>query len=254
MPELPEVEIAKQQLIKWTTGREIKKIFCDDTMLKKIKNVNLINELQGEIVTEIHRFGKRCAIQTKLGFIIIHLGMTGKLTIQDRKYTRAYIEFSDRIIYLVDTRRFASIDINTEFISTGRDPLVHEISSHWLQKELKGKSIKNALLRQDILCGIGNIQASEALFRARISPDEKNISIEQAETLIHAIHESIQHTITASTPEGDQEIQYLHEGAASPFLVYGRSGLPCFVCSQAIEKKRNLGRSTFFCRKCQSVE
>jgi formamidopyrimidine-DNA glycosylase len=120
-------------------------------------------------------------------------------------------------------------------------------------------SVKEALMDQSVLAGIGNIVATEALWRARIDPrtPSHRITARSAAKLARSIHD----TITASLedawgpspkPPRGREITYVEEaGAPNPFLVYGRSGQPCPTCSRALQRIVLGGRGTVFCSRCQ---
>ena len=112
--------------------------------------------------------------------------------------------------------------------------------------------IKVALMRQDRVAGLGNIAASEVLFRSSIHPAQPahELSKDQWDRIAVAVHAFINHTLDQ---ESSDEIQYVNQGGEGSFAVYGHAGSPCPRCQVPIERLIQSGRSTFFCSRCQSL-
>jgi formamidopyrimidine-DNA glycosylase len=159
---------------------------------------------------------------------------------------------------VVPGARFEEI---AELAALGPDPLNDGIDGTALARRLARlrTPIKVALLDQTLLAGVGNIQASEALFRARIDPRRPARSLSSAEVgrLAAGIRASIAFTLKSFAAEGadggDADIGYVEEGSANPFLVYGREGARCPGCRRStIVRIAQAGRATFFCPRCQN--
>jgi formamidopyrimidine-DNA glycosylase len=152
----------------------------------------------------------------------------------------------------------ACFDAVAELRALGPDPLTDGIEAPRLAERLAGLParlpIKVALLDQSLLAGVGNIQASEALFRARIDPRRPAASLSRAEVgrLRRGILASIAHTLE-TLASGDADVRYVEEDRSeNPFLVYDRAGQVCPRCKRArIVRVVQAGRATFFCPNCQ---
>jgi formamidopyrimidine-DNA glycosylase len=204
-----------------------------------------------------------------------HLGMTGKWVRRlagapSPPYARLDLTLEDGArLHYVDPRMFgrlrwvpaADFDALPEIRSLGPDPLVDGVDPRRLGERLARSKlpIKVALLDQTLLAGVGNIQASEALFRARLDPRRPAARLSRAELgrLGRAIVDSIAFTLAsfgeAGSDGGDADIQYVEEDRAdNPFLVYGRAGEPCPRSRRAtIVRLVQAQRATFFCPHCQ---
>ena len=209
MPELPEVEtvrLALSKLIKNTKVIEVEILRKD--LRWKIKNT-LKKNLKNDILIESYRKGKYILIPTlRDNILLIHLGMSGQIKIRDKKeilfkhdHLRITIESADKNFYYIiynDPRRFGYIDlfnkneIKKHFLlkNLGVDPFSKKFNKEYLSQIFKNRSknIKNSLIDQNIIAGIGNIYASEILFKAKINP-YKNVNAlidEDLKTIIKA--------------------------------------------------------------------
>ena len=204
-----------------------------------------------------------------------HLGMTGKWVRRlpgapSPPFARLDLTLDDGArLHYVDPRMFgrlrwvpaADFDALPELRSLGPDPLVDGVDPRRLGERLSRSKlpIKVALLDQTVLAGVGNIQASEALFRARLDPRRPAARLSRAELgrLGRAIVDSIAFTLAsfgeAGSDGGDADIHYVEEDRAdNPFLVYGRDGEPCPRSRRAtIVRLVQAQRATFFCPHCQ---
>jgi formamidopyrimidine-DNA glycosylase len=138
------------------------------------------------------------------------------------------------------------------FSALGPDPLPG-IDADRLYAVLKKtrRSLKEALMDQRVLAGLGNIYVSEALHRARLNPQRRGTSLTRVETgrLVEAIDESLRNALDEE--ESDEPITYVEEGGENFFLVYDRAGQPCKRCRTPIQRIVQGGRSTYFCPHCQ---
>jgi len=236
---------------------------------------NLLLTLQGPGASPGTRAGaRRASAATRIEPLGLwsHLGMTGKWVRRrpdDPRPPHARVDLTlddgSRLVYL-DPRMFgrlrwvpgARFDALDELSALGPDPVTDGIEAPRLAERLAGLParlpIKVALLDQSLLAGVGNIQASEALFRARIDPRRPAATLSRAEVgrLRRGILASIAHTLEALA-SGDSDIRYVEEDRNdNPFLVYARAGQLCTRCKRAqIERVVQAQRATFCCPYCQ---
>jgi len=268
MPELPEVEHARgllaRRLARATRERVVAK---RSRVLRGRSPADFARALEGLRIAAVERRGKWLRITTDGDVrLFAHLGMTGKWVARDasapperfekvrlvtlRRRTRAAIVY-------VDPRMFGAVTLAEDDVpawrALGPDPLVDGVDLTRVAKVRR--SIKEALLDQTRIAGIGNIQATEALWRARIDPRAPAASLSRAQlgALKRSIEASLRFTI-AQQGDGDA-IAYVEEaGAPNPFRVYGRAGEPCPRCETRLARIVQGGRGTALCPRCQHVE
>ena len=275
MPELPEVEIAARNLRRWTKGRRIERIEPDPKaryVYRPATPASFARKVEGARFGPIRRIGKHLLVTLdKAGApvgLLAHLGMTGKWLRRDAdapapRFSRARFHLDDgAVLHFVDLRLFgrlrvvpgARFDEVPEVAALGPDPLEQGIDVDRLAEAL-GRSklpVKVRIMDQALLPGVGNILASESLFRARIDPRRPSRSLSRAEVrrlagaVLAAVREAIER-------EEGPEIAYVEEpGTANPFLVYARAGERCPRCRRAeIVRIVQAQRSTFYCPRCQ---
>ena len=204
-----------------------------------------------------------------------HLGMTGRMyllpsTARLPKHTAVSLELGDDRFVFEDTRYFGKFTLSLEGLEQlGPEPLGDEFSTAFLAGALSGsrQPIKVKLLDQSVVAGLGNIYASEALFRAGIAPTlpASDLISSQITRLISSIREVLQNAIELGTRaaldfagSGAKDGLFYYGGdSSSPqvieerFQVYDRAGQPCRVCGQAIKRLVQSARSTYFCPFCQ---
>lgn len=267
MPELPEVEIAARQLRSWLSGRRIEGAQAARTRVIRGQAPARFGRLAGQRLSGIERLGKWMLLSFDGGAgLLSHLGMTGKWvkrrdTDTPAPHARATLQLDGGLaVDYRDPRLFgrlicgepSALRALPALRELGPDPL-HGIDVDRLRALFARtrRSIKQVLMDQRTLAGLGNIQVSEALHRARVGPQRPAASLPAAEVgeLAHAIGESLRATLRAY--DGDEPITYVEEGGANVFLVYDRAGKPCFTCGSAVRRIVQGGRSTFFCPVCQ---
>jgi len=274
MPELPEVEIAARNLRRWTAGRRIERVETDPRARRIFRpgsRADFERALAGARFGAVRRIGKQLLVALEkdgapLG-LLSHLGMTGKWVRREGeadppRHVRARLRLDDGSTLLYEDMRLfgrlrvvpgARFEEVPEVAALGPDPLEAGIDREGLSDGLARSRlpVKVRLLDQGLLPGVGNIQASESLFRARIDPRRKARSLSRPEVrrLAEAIVASFQESIAAQ--EGP-EIAYVEEGGENPFLVYDREGEKCPRCRRG-ESRRivQAQRSTYFCPRCQ---
>ncbi len=271
MPELPEVE---------TTLRGIQPSIQDQIIHKLlIRRPNLrwpipkkdLQQLAGLAITQVSRRGKYLLLSTIRGHIVIHLGMSGRLLILNKwvapaKHDHVDILFNNgALLRFTDPRRFGALlyaedDPKQHALlkNLGIEPLSRQFSALYLKQKLANKQlpIKSAIMDQRIVVGIGNIYATEVLFRAGINPlkPAKVLLLSDLKSLVNAIKAILR---TAITQGGSSLKDFLNsEGKPGYFTqqlnVYGRAGLSCIICQSNLKHIRLGQRSTVYCPTCQT--
>lgn len=273
MPELAEVETVKSYLEKHIIGTKIIRYVQNRNNLRFPIDVKIKEKIESAEIVSVVRRAKYLLINLdNHHVIIIHLGMSGRLVVQSHEYIvkkhdhlQLYLDNGKQLIF-TDTRRFGMIycyamrDVQQQkFISIlGPEPLELEFSGSYLYKKLLKKSapIKNAIMDQSIVVGVGNIYAAESLFAAKINPlkPASSLTILECEELARSIKNILQRAIKAGGTtlrdfvSGDNKPGYFKQ----ELQVYGRENLPCITCNLPIKKIKQAGRSTFFCHNCQN--
>jgi formamidopyrimidine-DNA glycosylase len=287
MPELPEVEIVRRSLDKKIRQKKVKKVIIRNKNLRiKLPN-NFKKFLENKIIDKVSRFSKYLIINLPNNeFCLIHLGMSGTIHLIDnkkksdltnlsfynspslpKKHNHIEIIFDKfRIIYN-DPRRFGFFQIiktidnlKKRFAHLGPEPFDDQFNLNYFQKFIKNKkrSVKDLLIDQKFVSGIGNIYASEILFLSRVNPSKKirllnnkdcsQIIINSKKVLLNAIQKGGSSIRDFKNTEG-------HQGSfQDSFKVYQREGLICkrINCEGKIVKKVIANRTTFFCNSCQN--
>jgi len=265
MPELADVEIIRQRLEKALGGATITAAQSNDRrILRPQTPLSFTRALVGRTVEEVGRSGKWLRLELDDGTrLFSHLGMTGWWVEHERddpkqKAERARIDFArddgrESSVRYVDSRRFgrliAAKDEIPEWIALGPDPLVDGIDVKKLAVALarSRRAVKDAVMDQSILAGIGNILAIEALWHARIDPRSSSDALSRADVgtlargLKTALRRELKARAGATRPDEWQDV----------FSVYGRAGAPCPRDGSPIARIVIGGRTTTFCRTCQ---
>ena len=274
MPELPEVETVCRALSKVIKNSTIKKIeFYRKDLRWQVKD-NLEVTLKNNIFIDSYRRGKYILIPTNTDKIfLIHLGMSGQIRIkkkdivQKHDHMRLIVENNNKhfIITYNDSRRFGYIDLfkkkelREHFLLSkiGVEPLGRELTIEYLQNNFKKRviNIKNALIDQKIIAGIGNIYASEILYKAKINPLRKVNSLSQND--LNSIITYTKIILKKSIDVGGTTIRdhMQPDGSLGYFKqklqVYGKVNEKCKTCNSFIVKEVISNRSTFICKYCQ---
>jgi len=266
MPELPEVELTARNLRTWARGATISDARIAKTRITRGGSIDA-RALIGRRIASVDRRGKwlRLTLDDDRR-LFSHLGMTGRWV---RRTIDAPEERSERLRFDVtrrdretslrylDQRMFGRLLVADEDIeewtSLGPDPLIDGVDGRLLARAIgnRKRTIKEVLMDQAVLAGIGNIQATEALWRARIDPRTKasELSSRRLGALARAIGWTLDRTLGL---EEGPEIQYVEDpGAPNPFVVYGRDGEPCPRCRTTLVRIVLGGRATVLCPTCQ---
>jgi formamidopyrimidine-DNA glycosylase len=277
MPELPEVEIAARNLRAWSLGRRVVAAEAEEgarRIFRPARPRAFAAAVRGRRVVEIRRLGKQILLRLEGGAdgplgVISHLGMTGKWLRREARdappsHSRVRLALDDGAtlhyrdprlfgrLRLVPGARFESVP---EVAALGPDPLEAGIDARRLAAAFARRAVpvKVAMLDQRLLPGVGNIQASEALFRARIDPRRpaRALAPRQVQRLADAVLASVRDAIARE--EGPEPAYVEEPGAPNPFAVYAREGERCPRCRRAqIRRVVQAARSTFFCPRCQA--
>lgn len=273
MPELPEVEVCRRGLLSVIEGRQFLGATVRAPRLRLPIPDELGRHLGGQQVTGIQRRGKYllldCRGGEEDGSLIIHLGMSGNLRFvapgtPPGRHDHVDFLFAGKTLRYSDPRRFGVIvwqphgaPPHSLLSVLGVEPLESLFTGDWLFEATRRRAgpIKPTLMDSHLVVGVGNIYASESLFRAGISPlrAANRISRERYCMLVSAIRETLSDAIAAG---GSSIRDYVHsDGGAGCFqvdvAVYDRAGEACRRCSGVVRQIRQGGRSTFYCPCCQ---
>jgi formamidopyrimidine-DNA glycosylase len=269
MPELPEVELARRDLTRWLEDKPL--VAAEASVGKPLRGTTPadVARLAGHRLQAIARRGKHLLWTLDGGIgIHAHLGMTGKFVWRGTEgappYSRVRLGVRAGEVHFLDARRFGRFEIMPaaklqelpEIAELGPDALDALPSPEALSQALGSprRPVKLALMDQTALAGLGNIQAAEVLYRAKISPFAAvgKLTARHCTALHKAIEASLRFALSQERPVGDADIRYVEEGGANLFWVYDRKGKPCRRKDRTpIERVTQGGRSTYYCPFCQ---
>ena len=281
MPELPEVEVVKLSLESRLVGERIEKVGVLSPALREPLDRRALTGLEGTRVERLRRRSKYLLVDVEGSAetnrvdagqtLAIHLGMSGRLTIVPdgeplAKHEHVAFQLaSGGRLRLVDPRRFGQafvvptgeLEQDRHFVHLGPEPLGEAFDGDHLARAAKGRRgpIKTFLMDASVVVGVGNIYASEALWRARVHPKRSVARVSAAswqrvaeavkETLAQAIHEG--GTTLNDFTDGEGNAGYFQVSLA----VYGREGEPCQRCPRTLRRIVQSNRSTYYCPSCQ---
>lgn len=276
MPELPEVEVCRRGIEPELLGQAVIGGVIRVPRLRQEIPRELLELLPGCRIVAVRRRAKYLLIDCRKdgveGSLIIHLGMSGNLRfvppdLPPEKHDHFDLVLTTQILRFADPRRFGvvlwqpgppeSAEMHALLATQGVEPLSDRFTPDWLFEAIARRSgpIKPTLMDSHLVVGIGNIYASESLFRAGISPlrAANRISRARYEVLVPAIRATLSDAIAAG---GSSIRDYVHsDGGAGCFQVqagvYDRAGLPCLRCDGVVRQIRQAGRSTYYCPGCQ---
>lgn len=270
MPELPEVETTRRGLEPHLQGQRVQSVIVRNRALRWPVTRDLERKVSGCTVRGVGRRGKYLLIDCGTGSIILHLGMSGSLqmvhgSVPPGKHDHVDLVLaSGMVARLTDPRRFGAVlwEANDPLCHPllarlAPEPLGNEFDAQWVHAHTRGRvaSIKTIIMDSRIVVGVGNIYASESLFRAGIHPGlaAGRISLLRCEKLVFAIRE----TLGAAIEAGGSSLRDYVGAEGRPgyfqqsYFVYARKGSACRVCGTTIKSLRQGQRSTFFCPTCQ---
>jgi len=269
MPELPEVETTRLGLLP-LIGKTVETVVIRFPMLRWPIPKSLISELPNQTLRNVSRRAKYLLCEFDTGVLMIHLGMSGRIRLLDdlyphEKHDHFDVQFADKfVLRLHDPRRFGAVLwINNKdhqhplLKALGPEPLSEFFDAQYLQQTLCNKTlaIKNAIMDSHVVVGVGNIYASESLFRAAIHPERhaNSLTIKEYSRLV----DEIKATLNDALKAGGSSLRDFFGTDGKPgyfqqaYYVYGRADEPCKSCGKNILNIRLGQRSTFFCQNCQ---
>lgn len=279
MPELPEVESVRRQLVAFLPGRRVIDVWWDAHPHARLTDVGLV---AGRQLLDITRRGKFLLLRldpTPAGEhreLVLHLGMTGSLSLHPTAsadadvhhgvtHVRAHFVLDDgQTLLFRDPRRFGRVSVVPAGEYAGRIPTLATLGPEPLSSAFDPVTfaaalattravVKAKLLDQRTVAGIGNIYADEALWRAQIHPASRRVGGGRAKALHHAIIEVLAAAVEREgTTFRDYQMVNGESGRYAQFLdVYGKDGLPCRRCGAVLRKTTVAGRGTTYCPECQ---
>jgi len=267
MPELPEVETIRRQLLPIYRGEIIDRVKTQKVRIfQNIAPEEFAKLLKGRKILDITRYGKFCIFNCGSAYAVFHLGMSG-IFLKDKRDSfhpqHIHIQFhfsTGKELYFQDVRKFGKVwlfEEQPEFDKLGIDPTTRKFTLNNFQKllNLRQMNIKFLLMNQSVLAGIGNIYANEILFNAGISPFRKSNDLKEEE--IAGLYSSVRLILNQAMKKfGTSYSAYRtvsgEKGKNQRFLkVYQRTNQECYRCSNPIKKIVMGSRSTFYCENCQ---
>lgn len=270
VPELPEVETTRRGVAPLLESRVVRAVEVRDPRLRRPVDPALPAILTGHRLLRVARRAKYLLFEFDHGCLLVHLGMSGSLRVVARRNPRLahdHVELDfgpDRVLRLRDPRRFGLV------LWTTRDPLEHELlralgpepfdeafCASYLHRRSRGRklAVKNFIMDGKLVVGVGNIYASEALFRAGIHPLRAAGRI--GRTRYAALVEHVRAVLRAAIEAGGTTLRDFVRNDGEPgyfrhdLEVYGRAGLPCMACGKPITMRVIGQRSSFYCTACQ---
>jgi formamidopyrimidine-DNA glycosylase len=272
MPELPEVEVVRRGLQAQLERSTVRRVEVRESRLRWPVPETLPDTLAGRRLDEVERRGKYLLLRFGDGTLIMHLGMSGRLRVHElapppARHDHLDIDFGERLLRFHDPRRFGAVlwheDVEGPIArhrllaGLGVEPFSEAFGGEMLYRATRSRqlAIKQLLLAGNVVVGVGNIYASESLFRARIRPSTPahRIGRERYERLAQAIRA----TLADAIERGGSTLRDFRasDGQGGYFqldcYVYGRAGEPCRVCGTPIMMRHDQQRATYWCPNCQ---
>lgn len=271
MPELPEVETTKRGIEPYAAGKKINRVIIRETRLRWPIPNDFAQQLEHHTIRSIERRAKYLLFKLDHGFFMIHLGMSGSLRIVEKKTPQQkhdHVDFQLAGKYCLrfnDPRRFGSIlwlgehpEQHALLNKLGPEPFdkVFDGDHLFAQSRKKKVAVKNFIMDNHVVVGVGNIYANEALFMSGIRPGKAAGRVTRVQ--YQKLAEAIVKVLSASIEMGGTTLRDFVGGDGKPgyfqqtLRVYGRANLPCQECARDIKLIRIGQRSTYYCPQCQS--
>ncbi|HTY56815.1 MAG TPA: bifunctional DNA-formamidopyrimidine glycosylase/DNA-(apurinic or apyrimidinic site) lyase [Candidatus Binataceae bacterium] len=276
MPELPEVESLRRVLARSIVGRTIVSVRINEPRLRRAVAPDFPKLVSGRKIERLRRRAKYLIVDLSGGkSMLSHLGMSGSLTYRDKDFmTGQFNARHDHIHFQLDDgnamvyndpRRFgllklvprADLESTPELSALGPEPVSNAFDAAYLARTIHGRkaAIKNLLMDQRVVAGIGNIYAAEILFRAGVRPTRRAGRLKRAE--IERIVDATAPILNAAIDGRGTTFRSYRDSSGRPgdfvtrLKVYGRAGEPCYVCGTPIRTTTLGQRSSFYCLTCQ---
>lgn len=269
MPELPEVETTRRGVALLVQGKRILKLTVRERRLRWPVPMNLAECLRGQIVESVERRAKYLLFNTGKGTLLVHLGMSGSLRViadgrepQKHDHVDIFLQ-GGKILRYRDPRRFGcflwqkSGEEHKLLSHLGPEPLSESFDSAYLFRHSRGRKgpVKNFIMDQKVVVGVGNIYANEALFGAGIRPDRAAGRISASRYQYLTAH--IKQVLTSAIKQGGTTLKDFTNTDGKPgyfaqkLHVYGREGQPCSHCGRPLRGVQLGQRASVYCVACQ---
>lgn len=268
MPELPEVETSRRGIAPHLEGKVVTDILLRQSKLRW-PIPKEVSRLKGQVIECVERRAKYLLLRSSVGTMILHLGMSGSLrilpsTTRPEKHDHVDVVVGEHCMRLRDPRRFGAV-LWTEddplqhdrLVGLGPEPLSEDFNTNYFYAQCRQRqsAIKQVLMDGKVVVGIGNIYATEALFKAGIHPQRKanNISKKRIADLVSASKQ----ILAAAIQQGGTTLRDFQREDGKPgyfvqqLLVYGRSGQPCVQCGAPLKTVQIGQRASAYCGRCQ---
>ncbi len=268
MPELPEVEVSRMGITPHMLDQTIQ-AFVFRTPKLRWDIPQELKQLEGQVIRAINRRAKYLLIETDMGTAIVHLGMSGSLRVLDADFPPAKHDHVDlkltngKVLRYNDPRRFgawlwcAPGESHTVLDHMGPEPLTDEFNAEYVVEKAQGKrvAVKQFIMDNKVVVGVGNIYANESLFKSRIHPTRPagQVTVEEWKLLVTHIKATLEIAIN----QGGTTLKDFAQADGKPgyfaqeLLVYGKAGNPCPECGEPLQEQKIGQRNTFFCDECQ---
>ncbi len=268
MPELPEVEVSRMGISPFLVGEKVKSIAVRTPKLRW-DIPHELHKLEGQVIRRIQRRAKYLLLETDLGTAIVHLGMSGSLRVIDAPLEPQKHDHVDlfmcngKVLRYNDPRRFGAWlwcdkgETPKVLENLGPEPLSDEFTADYMQEKAQGKrvAIKQFIMDNKYVVGVGNIYANESLFSSHINPTRTagSIKSEEWQQLVAEIKSVLAHSIK----QGGTTLKDFAQADGKPgyfaqeLRVYGKAGEPCPECGALLQEQKIGQRNTFFCPVCQ---
>jgi formamidopyrimidine-DNA glycosylase len=270
VPELPEVETTRRGIEPHVVGHRIHRLLVHERRLRWPVDSTIAATIAGSSIKRAGRRAKYLLLETEAGTLILHLGMSGSLRVLPASTPRIAHDHLDieldtgQTLRFNDPRRFGSL------LFTAGDPQLHPLLRQlapepledgfngdylWKITRRRAVAIKQLIMNSRLVVGVGNIYASEALFRARIRPRRQARSLTRVECA--RLARAIKATLTMAVKVGGTTLRDYVGADGNPgyfrqkLYVYERAGKPCRVCHKVIGQFTQGQRSTYWCANCQ---
>lgn len=270
MPELPEVETTRRGIEPHIVGRRIARLRVHEARLRWPVELTRVDTFTGAAIRRAGRRAKYLLIETDAGTLILHLGMSGSLRVLPATTPRIAHDHVDieldsgQTLRFNDPRRFGSLLFTTG--DPNAHPLLEMLAPEplddafdgdylWRITRRRAVAIKQLIMNSRLVVGVGNIYASEALFRARVRPRRQARSLTRKECA--RLARAIKATLTMALKAGGTTLRDYVGADGNPgyfrqrLYVYERAGLPCRVCGKPVRQFTQGQRSTYWCAHCQ---
>jgi formamidopyrimidine-DNA glycosylase len=270
MPELPEVETTRRGIAPVLEGHRVRDLVVRERRLRWPVPKGLEKRLRGQIIRHVERRAKYLLLDTANGTAMVHLGMSGSMRIVESGAVPETHDHFDivtdngEIVRFNDPRRFGSLlwagkspDQHPLLAALGPEPLGTDFTGAYLWQSGRGRrvAIKQHIMNSKVVAGVGNIYASESLFRAGIHPARAagRIAMPRMERLVQEIRAVLQDAIS----QGGTTLRDYRGGDGKPgyfkqkLLVYERGGQTCNQCGDLIKQTVQGQRATYYCSSCQ---